>query len=49
MMVVAAILVLGGSALAQIDAWLSSPSVVLLAEAPGYWPVCCWAALFWGW
>ena len=24
-------------ALAQVDAWLASPSVVLLAEGPGYW------------
>ncbi|MCC6197547.1 MAG: PIN domain-containing protein [Burkholderiales bacterium] len=22
----------------QVEAWLESPSVVLLAEAPGYWP-----------
>lgn len=26
-------------ALAQVDAWLASPSLVLLAEAGGYWPV----------
>jgi toxin-antitoxin system PIN domain toxin len=26
------------SALAQVEAWLESPSLVLLAEAPGYWP-----------
>lgn len=26
-------------ALGQIGAWLSSPSVVLLAETPGYWDV----------
>jgi hypothetical protein len=25
-------------ALEQVDAWLESPSLVLLAEAPGYWP-----------
>lgn len=25
-------------ALDQVDAWLESPSLVLLAEAPGYWP-----------
>lgn len=25
-------------ALAQVDAWLASPSLVLLAEAPDYWP-----------
>lgn len=25
-------------AAAQIDAWLSSPSLVLLHEGPGYWP-----------
>lgn len=25
-------------ALAQVDAWLESPSLVLLAETPGYWP-----------
>ena len=24
-------------AIAQIDAWLSSPSLVLLSESPGYW------------
>jgi uncharacterized protein len=24
-------------ALAQVEAWLESPSLVLLAEAPGYW------------
>lgn len=26
-------------ALAQVEAWLESPSLVLLAEGPGYWPV----------
>ena len=26
-------------ALDQVDAWLESPTVVLLAEVPGYWPV----------
>lgn len=26
-------------ALAQIDAWLQSPTAVLLAEGAGYWPV----------
>jgi len=26
-------------ALDQVEAWLASPSVTLLAEAPGYWPV----------
>jgi toxin-antitoxin system PIN domain toxin len=26
-------------AIAQVEAWLESPSVSLLAEAPGYWPV----------
>ncbi|MHA4814983.1 TA system VapC family ribonuclease toxin [Streptomyces aculeolatus] len=26
-------------ALAQIDAWLQSPTAVLLAEGSGYWPV----------
>ena len=26
-------------ALAQVDAWLESPSLVLLAEGAGYWPV----------
>lgn len=26
------------AALDQVDAWLESPSVVLLAEAEGYWP-----------
>src|SRR5262249_253993 len=25
------------AALVQVDAWLASPSVVLLAEGPGYW------------
>ncbi len=25
------------AALVQVEAWLASPSVVLLAEAPGYW------------
>jgi len=25
-------------ALDQVEAWLESPSLVLLAEAPGYWP-----------
>lgn len=25
-------------ALDQVDAWLESPSLVLLAESPGYWP-----------
>lgn len=25
-------------ALGQVDAWLASPSVVILAEGPGYWP-----------
>ena len=25
-------------ALAQVEAWLESPSLVLLAETPGYWP-----------
>jgi uncharacterized protein len=25
-------------ALAQVDAWLESPTLVLLTEAPGYWP-----------
>jgi toxin-antitoxin system PIN domain toxin len=26
------------AALAQVDAWLESPSLALLAEADGYWP-----------
>ena len=26
-------------ALAQLDAWMESPSLVLLAESVGYWPV----------
>ena len=26
-------------ALEQVDAWCESPSLVLLAESPGYWPV----------
>jgi len=26
------------AALAQVEAWLASPSLVLLAERPGYWP-----------
>jgi toxin-antitoxin system PIN domain toxin len=26
-----------GAVLAQIDAWLESPSLVLLSEGPGYW------------
>jgi hypothetical protein len=26
------------AALAQVEAWLESPSLVLLAETPGYWP-----------
>jgi uncharacterized protein len=25
-------------AVAQVEAWLESPSLVLLAETPGYWP-----------
>ena len=28
-----------GAAIEQIGAWLESPSVVLLAETPGYWEV----------
>ena len=24
---------------AQVDAWLESPTLVLLGETPGYWPV----------
>lgn len=27
-----------GTALEQVGAWLESPSLVLLAESPGYWP-----------
>lgn len=27
------------TALAQIDAWLESPSLILLGEAPGYWEI----------
>lgn len=26
-------------ALAQLEAWLESPSIILLSESPGYWPV----------
>lgn len=26
-----------GAALDQVDAWMESPSVVLLSESPGYW------------
>jgi hypothetical protein len=26
------------AALDQVDAWLESPTVVLLSESPGYWP-----------
>jgi len=28
-------------ALDQVDAWLESPSVVLLAESPRHWPTLC--------
>jgi toxin-antitoxin system PIN domain toxin len=27
------------AALDQVDAWFESPTLVLLAESPGYWPV----------
>jgi len=29
------------TALEQVDAWLESPSLMLLAEIPGYWPELC--------
>ena len=31
-------------ALGQVNAWLESPSLVVLAEADGYWPALCAAA-----
>jgi uncharacterized protein len=33
-----------GEALGQVDAWLASPSVVLLGEPAGYWPALSKAA-----
>ena len=33
------------TALAQIEAWLEAPSLVLLAEAGSYWPELCAALM----
>jgi len=32
------------AALGQVDSWLESPSLLVLAESPDYWPVFCTAA-----